>query len=380
MKIKFNVDSIVNQLAVASNVVGTKVVGAPILNDFVIKTYNKRKQAIVTASDGELWLEIKFELICEESGEDFEFAVGAKEFVSTLRGLSGYTVEIALDQESHTIKGTYENGYFSIPFESSEGFPRPFVNDDKRTEKTIDAQKILLAIESTKFAAATKSITRPQTNGIHFDFEEEMMTAMATDTSKMSIFDDTTIKSESGFTFCFTISNKTVNLLCQMLQKVDGDIKVSSGGNNLVVSRHDFRVMAKLLEGKYPNCKRVVPKSNKIVVTICRDDLAASIKRVMPLGNQSTKMVVMEFSEGSVALKSRDVDFSKEASNSLKCDYSGELFRIGFNGNNMLETIANFNDDNLLFKMSEAKQATIIVPETQDSEVVCTCLLMPMTL
>lgn len=375
-KIRFNVDDVVWRLSMAGSIIQQKS-PIPILSDFLITTYNKRKQAIVLSSDSEIWLEMKILLAEQEEGDDFSFAVNARDFVAALKSLSGQVVEITLVEDRHVGVGTYDNGRFEFPLDSPDEFPHAVTNtqNEGTCDIIVDSQKVLDAISYTRFAAGVNLITTPYFNGIHFDFSENGMTATATDRNQIALYEDTTV---TGGNMHFTVPNKTAQILLSILQKIGGDIKVVSDGNNIIISMSEFRLVSRLCEGNYPDCKKYFSYEQPIQLTVCRQDILKAIKRVLQFCNQTGgQRVELTLDSNSILISSKDVDFSKAAKETVPCSYEGNVFNIMFNGGMMAAAIENFDDENIIMKMSTPRMPIMVTPETQEENRMCACQIMP---
>jgi DNA polymerase-3 subunit beta len=112
------------------------------------------------------------------------------------------------------------------------------------------------------------------------------------------------------------------------------------------------------LEFKYPNDDSVIPKSSPIIVTADKNLLFNAIKRVLPMANDSSNLIEMDFSNGQVVVSAKDIDFSKSASETVSCDCDTEL-KIGFKGSTLVEIIRNINDENVIIELNDPSRAGV---------------------
>lgn len=379
MKISFNAESLAGVLSQVSSVVNQKS-PMPILADICMKTYTDgegKVSMVATCSDGETWVSCQCELADGDTG--IVIAVNAKDFVSTLRSLGGRAVELDVDEEAHTVKGKYQNGHFMLPYDNADDFPTPQMIGDEHKEIIVDAQKLAAAINATEYATANL-VTKPLFNGINFMFNEDMMVAAAIDGNKIAKYSDFTVKCDFGNSSDFTVHAIPCRLIARMLSKVDGDVKLSFNESVFMVSRKEFRIVARQLCGKYPNYNTHIPTDSPIKVTVCRDDIIESIKRVMNYGNEQSELIVVTLTEGEMNLYAESAVESKSANETVKCDYDGEKFTIGFKATYMLEVFGKMMCENIVIGMSAPNMVAVVTPETQDDGTEYITLLLPMTI
>lgn len=379
MKIKFNVNDILPQVTQVASVVNQKAT-IQILADIILKSYKDKNGDVclmATASDNETFVSMKAPLL-QDSDDDFAIAINAKDFVSTLRNLSGHTVAIET-KENQTCVGKYANGHFSMPYDIADDFPIPSITGEQK-EILINAQRLLNAIASTEYASATDEL-RPIMNGVHFDFTENGMVVVATDGMKLSKYTDTTIKaSNSDDVTGLTLPSKPAHIMTLLLAKREGEVKLAYNSMNVVLSCAEFRVIARVQEGRYPNYNSVIPKNNSISAIVKRDELVGALSRVMPMGNNASELVALTFDNGVLTINAEDIDYSKSATEKISCEYEGQKFAIGFKGSTLMSVACKIANEYILFKMEEPSRAALALPKTQGDDVEYMSLLMPMLL
>ena len=378
MKITFNAESLAGVLTQVASVVNQK---SPIrvLSDICMKTFadNEGKVSMVaTCSDGETWVSSLCDITDGDAG--INIAVNAKDFVSTLRSLGGRSVDLEVDEESHTVKGAYLNGHFMLPYDNADEFPSPNIADNDRKEFFVDSKKLSTAIDAVEYATANL-VTKPQFNGINFRISEDMMVAAAIDGQKIAKYSDFTVKSDFGNSE-FTVHAVPCRLISRVLSKLEGDVKFSFDDNNIIVSRKEFRITARQLSGNFPNYDSHIPSYSPVKVTACREELMESIKRVMYFGNEQSELIVVTLKDGEMNLSAESALDSKSASETVKCDYEGEPFEIGFKATYMLDVFGNMPCENIVIGLTSPKMIAVVTPETQAEGSEYLTLLMPMVI
>jgi DNA polymerase-3 subunit beta len=249
---------------------------------------------------------------------------------------------------------------------------------DGAKTKLMDAKKMLTAIEKAGFATANDEL-RPVMNGVHFDFLPTCMIAVATDGHKLAKYADLTVTCDEIEPSGFTMPKKPCSTLLNVLgSTVAGDIKVMFNDRCFTVNNTQFKMSARLIEGRYPNYDSVIPKDNDRIVTIAKNDFVAAMKRVLPMGNANSELVALSFSMGMMTISAEDFDFSKSASENVGCDYAQEEFTIGFKGSTLLQLLQNIDTDNVKVMLKDPSRAGVLCEDKPNGVYEYTSLIMPM--
>lgn len=354
MEIKLQAKELSAKLKMAAKVINSKNT-MPILGDVLFET--KNDVLMITASDGEQWLSQKCPAISYD--QEMRFCVNASDFMNAINNLNDLPFTITLNEQEHTITCDYGNGKFSMPYEDANEFPLSNIDTTNTKDFIIDGKKVLKAIELTGFATANDEL-RPVMNGIHFDFFEGGMVCATSDGHKLARYKDKTITSnnENGDTPNFTLPKKPANILMNILSALEGDVKLSFNDKAISFNNKDFKLTARLLEFKYPNYETVIPKDNPITITVDKNSLLNALKRVLPMANDSSNLIELDFTYGYVTVSATDIDFSKSAQETVNCDCGREI-KIGFKGSTLVEILKNINDDNIVIELSDPSRAGV---------------------
>ena len=351
MEIKVNSSELAKKLEQVTKVVAAKS-SIPILSDVLVET--KGNVMLLTTSDSEVWLSIKCPLLGNFDG--LKFCVNAHDLLELVKNLNDGEATISIDEESQQMLCDYGNGNFSMPYDNASEFPMPNMESGNPSSVIVGGKNIMKAIELTSFAVGNSTI-RPIMNGIHFVFSESGMTASATNTHKVAVYNDNSIKRDVHIEF--TMPKKPSVILSSMLSSVDGDIKISFGASAISVNNTNFKLSARLLEGKFFDCESLTRVIKPINVTIDKVSILQALKRVMPMTNETSNLVVMFFEQGQVTVTADNAVFGKSASETVKCDCDTEL-RIGFKCSDLIELFKNIDDDNIVMEMVNAMGGAII--------------------
>ena len=372
MEIKVQSKELSSRLKMAAKVINSKN-PLPILGDFLVET--KGDVILVTASDSEQWLSLKCSIVSCDC--EMRFCVPSDDFLKAIDNLNDVVVTLTLEESTHTITCDYGNGKFTMPYENADEFPLANMDTTDSKDVIIDGKKVLKAIELTGFATANDEL-RPVMNGIYFDFFADGMVSATSDGHKLARYKDKTVtREDDGTVPNFTLPKKPSNILMTILSAINGDVKVSFNDKAISVNNRDFKLSARLLEFKYPNYDAVIPKSSPITITADKNELLNALKRVLPMANDSSYLVELDFSNGQVVVSAKDIDFSKSASETVTCDCDAEL-KIGFKGSTLIEILRNINDDNVVIELDNPSRAGVFFSAFELTRNEYLSLCMPM--
>lgn len=342
MKVKVNSSELAKKLEQVVKVVANKSV-MQILADVMIEV--RGNVIVLTTSDSEIWLSVKCPLI--EDAQEAKFCVDAKDFIELIKNINDKEVAMSIDTESCRLLCDYGNGNFSMPYDEANEFPTPNMENENPTSVIVEGEKIMKAIELTSFAVGNSTI-RPIMNGIHFNFSEDGMVVSATNTHKVAVYKDKSIN--GGNMGEFVLPKKPSSILSSILSLENDDVKISFGGSAISVNNTNFKLSARLLEGRFFDCESLTRAVRPISVTIDKGLALQALKRVTPMTSDVSNLVVLFFEQGKVTITADNSMFGKSASETVVCDCDSEL-RIGFKCSDLIELFKNIEDDNIVMEM-----------------------------
>ena len=372
MKFTLSSTALSNKLFALAKVINSKN-SLPVLADFVFKT--EGNVLFITTSDGENTMSTTLEL--SECDANDSFAIENHNLLEAVKGFSEQPLTFDVDNNSKNVKIIYQNGQFSLPIDEADNFPKPQTVSDMAPSISLSSALLAENITRSVFATAQDEL-RPVMNGIYFCISSEGRVVVATDGHKLirnRIFD---IKSEQESSFI--LPKKPALLLKNMLAKDDSIVSMKFDNANAEVVFGDTRLVCRLIEGRYPNYKSVIPQNNPNTMTIDRDTLLGALKRVQPFANDTSKLVRFRIDSHVLQLDAEDFDFSKTATERMSCEYDGTPMSIGFKGNSFIEVLNNIEESEVALKLSDPSRAGIVVPSVQQENQDLLMLLMPMLL
>jgi DNA polymerase-3 subunit beta len=331
----------------------------PILANVLLRKTGS--QIEFTTSD----LEIQVRTSAELGGDGGNFAttVGARKLIDILRSLpSDQVVSLSANQSKLTLQGGKSR--FTLQTLPSDDFP--LVNEavDFGPPFSVPQKTLKGLINQVHFAMAVHDI-RYYLNGILFVAEGKTLTLVATDGHRLALaqatLDNDIPKQE------VILPRKTVLELQRLLRDdKEGDggpIEMRFAANQAKFAFSGMEFVTKLVEGKFPDYNRVIPKNHKNHVTLGRAPLLASLQRAAILTSEKFKGVRLNIEPGTLRIASSNAE-QEEAKEELEIDYAGDAIEIGFNVTYLMDALANMGQEMIKLELQDTNSSALItVPE-----------------
>lgn len=343
----------------------------PILANVLIKKTGNALQ--FTTSD----LEIQIRTTAELGGDtgDFATTIGARKLIDILKTMPGdQTVALESQQSKMILKGGKSR--FTLQTLPAEDFP--LVQEAANFGPAFSVpQKVLKDLMGqVSFAMAVQDI-RYYLNGILFVAEGNTLSLVATDGHRLA-WASAELDVDVGEKQEVILPRKTVLELQRLLSDVGGEnsprIEMQFANNQAKFTFGGMEFVTKLVEGKFPDYNRVIPRNHQNSVTLGRAPLLASLQRTAIMTSDKFKGVRCIIAPGSLKISSTNAD-QEEAVEELEIDYGGDSIDIGFNVTYLLDVLNNLKSDNVNIALGDANSSALItVPDNADFKYV----VMPM--
>jgi DNA polymerase-3 subunit beta len=209
-------------------------------------------------------------------------------------------------------------------------------------------------------------------NGILFVAEGKQLSLVATDGHRLA-FASATLDVEVPRQEVI-LPRKTVLEMQRLLSDAEGAIEMQFASNQAKFSFGGMEFVTKLVEGKFPDYNRVIPKNHKNSLTLGRAPLLASLQRTAILTSEKFKGVRLNLEPGTLRVASNNAE-QEEAVDELDIDYGGDAIEIGFNVTYLIDALANMEQDMVKMELADANSSALItIPDNNKFKYV----VMPM--
>lgn len=370
MKFTVSTSALQKQLSIISGVVSNNPI-VPILENFLFEL--KDDKLTITASDLQTTMITSLPVA---AGSDINIAIPAKILLDTLKSLPEQPVTFEIDTDTFVVEIHSENGRYKLAGENATDFPRvPASSANLKVQ--IPANVLSSAIAATIFATSNDEL-RPAMNGVFFDLREDATILVATDGNRLIRYrrDDLKNSQKMGV----IVPKKALNLMKSALPNDETIVLTEFSKSNAFFSFGDTKMICRLIDERFPDYENAIPTNNPNKMSISRTELLASLRRIAIYANKNTFLVRFKITNDNLFISAEDLDFSNEANENLLCHYQGEEMEIGFNAKFLIEMLSNTNSKEIVFELSAANRAGIIVPTEKQENEDTLMLLMPLML
>ncbi len=371
---RFDVSStaLLSRLQSISKVIASKN-SLPILDSFLFSLEGNK--LTITASDAETRLVTSVDVM-NGQGSGL-FAVSAKILLDPLKELPEQPLTFDINDDNLEIFIHFQNGKYNFIGQKGDTYPQQKPLDENAISIMMDAQMLLNGIGRSLFTTADDEL-RPVMNGVYFDIHTDNLTFVASDGHKLVRLRNFSVKSPERASFI--LPKKPANLLKGLLSKEEDMVSIKFDDNNAYVNCSNFKMICRLIEGRYPNYNSVIPQENPFKVTIDRVSFLNALKRVSVFSNPASSLVKLQLKESEMLVSAQDIDFSTSAEEKIVCSFDGTELSIGFKATYLIEILSNINSEEVIFELADPSRAGLIVPSENEENEDLLMLLMPMML
>lgn len=330
----------------------------------------RKTGAVLQLTTSDLEIQIRTSADLQGDGGDFSTTVGARKLIDILRTMPPeQTVSIESNASKLILKGGKSK--FTLQTLPAEDFPLvqeaanfgPIFSVPQKTLKHLLGQ--------VSFAMAIHDI-RYYLNGILFVAEGTQLSLVATDGHRLA-FASATLDVEVPRQEVI-LPRKTVIELQRLLSDAEGAIDMQFANNQAKFSFDGMEFVTKLVEGKFPDYNRVIPKNHRNIITLGRTALLATLQRAAILTSDKFKGVRLSVEPGSLRVASNNAE-QEEAVDELDIDYGGPSIEIGFNVTYLIDALGNMSQDMVRLELSDGSSSALFtIPENASFKYV----VMPM--
>lgn len=344
----------------------------PILENFLFDLSENKLE--VTASDSDLTLRTVIEV--DSTQEEGRVAVPARHITDLLKALPDQPVSISTDESTSSFECAWTSGNSNLPFFPAEDYPDiKGVADENATKVVFPADSLIDGINGTVYATADDEM-RPAMNGIFFDIDTTTTSLVASDSHKLICYTTDDVQAEVKSSFI--LHKKAANVLKSIIGRDETDVEIKFDQNSVLFTFGNTSMICRLVVGKFPRYRDVIPQNNSNALRIERTQLLNVVKRVSVCANKASNHIKFDLKPGQLEISAQDLGFSIAAYEKLVCNYNGDDLTIGFKSSFLTEILSNMTCDNLVIKFADSRRAALILPseEEVESEKICG-IIMP---
>ena len=337
----------------------------------------------ITGSDLEVELVASLPLAegaCLQAGET---TVPARKLVDICKSLpNAALVDLQITEDQRCILKS-GNSRFVLGTLPAEDYPLLATENTQGTEVAVTQRELKRLFEKTAFAMAVQDV-RFYLTGTLLEIDQTQLRAVTTDGHRLALC-ETAATSNAAQAIQAIVPRKAVAELQRLLTVEDDQLSLLIGREllnvTITVANRDkeqgditVRFTTKLIDGKFPDYRRVIPRGGDKKVMIAHDVFKQSLQRVAILSNEKLRGVFLNFNADALQLRANNPE-QDEASEDLAIQYQDASLEMSFNAQYILDVLSVLDGEDVCMTMTEANQSVLVQDPTQQDQ---TYVVMPM--
>ena len=350
MKFEISREALIKPLQLVTGVVERRQT-LPVLSNVLLVL--DKNQLSLTGTD--LEVELIGRVDVDKATEDGEITVPARKFVDICKSLPE-NASISFENVDNKLTLRSGRSRFSLSTLPATEFPNIEEADSTHTF-SIGQATLKEMLDSTSFAMAQQDV-RYYLNGMLFEVSADYLRVVATDGHRLSM-NTHEIKLGVDSTNQVIVPRKGIIELTRLLAEGDETLTVTLGASHIRASNTDFTFTSKLVDGKFPDYDRVLPKGGDKTIVANRQDLRQSLSRTAILSNEKFRGIRMILSNDEVKIIANNPE-QEEAEEIVSVDYQGSSLEIGFNVSYLIDVLGVLDTESVEIIVSDPNSSALI--------------------
>ena len=235
-----------------------------------------------------------------------------------------------------------------------------FTDEFGGSEISLNNKKFLKLLNKTKIAISNDD-TRHYLNGIFLHITESngrnFLTGVSTDSHRLSS-SSLEIEEMNDFT-SLILPRKTVFQLCSLLTESNEKLSMQTSENKIKFSLGNIKLISKVIDGKFPDYKKVVPTGNDKTLVLSSKDFINSVERVTTVSIDRKEGVKLAISKDNVQLSVNSAN-SGEGNEIIKANFNSGNLNISFNSKYLIDIASEIEDKHLKINLKDPVSPVLI--------------------
>ncbi|RUO81030.1 DNA polymerase III subunit beta [Idiomarina tyrosinivorans] len=366
MKFTLSRDEFLKPLQVVSGAVERRHT-LPILANVLIQCDGNELK--LTGTDLEVELVSAVQSVDGDAGE---ITVPAKKLLDIVRSLpDGASLEFVAADDRVTLR----SGRSKFTLSSLPASDFPNIDDwEGDSHWVMEQGELRHLMEKTHFSMANQDV-RYYLNGMLFETDNSLLRTVATDGHRLAM-SHCTVNQPGLPQRQVIVPRKGVVELLRLLADNDSEVELAMGNNHIRVKTKDITFTSKLVDGRFPDYRRVLPQGGDRIVVADRDLLRQAFVRASILSNEKFRGVRLNLQPSELCITATNPE-QEQAEEQIEVEFNGEALEIGFNVSYLLDVLNNIDEDEVRLTLADSNSSALIEPASSDNSVY---VVMPMRL
>lgn len=349
-------DAILKPLQLVSGVVERRQT-LPVLSNVLLVL----KDEVLSITGTDLEVELVGRVTVEPGGEPGAITVPARKLVDICKSLAEGSV-LAVSEKDGKVLIKSGRSRFTLATLPAAEFPT--VEDETGTfSVTVDQGKLKQLLDGTGFAMAQQDV-RYYLNGMLFELTPGYMRVVATDGHRLAMH-TLPMKNNLQGTQQLILPRKGVMELGRLIGDPGGELSLVFGSSHIRAKMADFTFTSKLVDGKFPDYNRVLPKGGNKLVSGGRQELRQAFSRVSILSNEKYRGIRLALSRGELKILANNPE-QEEAEETVSVVYDGDPLEIGFNVSYLIDVLTALDGERVRITLSDPNSSALLEADNGD--------------
>lgn len=302
-------------------------------------------------------LEVELIAHAELSGEfsEGEVTVPARKLLDICKSLpTSAEIELKLDAQKLTLKSGKSR--FTLTTLPANEFPN-LEEGVGAFSFSIGQKALKKLIDKTSFAMAQQDV-RYYLNGMLFEVTAGRLRTVATDGHRLAMC-DADARTDGGDRMQVIVPRKGVHELSRLLSDDDGEVTLTLGTNHIRAIVGNVTFTSKLIDGKFPDYERVLPKGGDKVILANREELRQSLQRASILSNEKFRGIRLQLTPDLLRIQANNPD-QEEAEEDVSVEYAGASLEIGFNVQYLMDVLGVLETTTAKVTLGDANSSALL--------------------
>ncbi len=265
---------------------------------------------------------------------------------------------------------------FNLAGQTEEDFKKVEIEEGIKLYE-IEAEGVGELIKKTVYATSSDR-TREALRGVLMEKEGAVLRMVATDGHRLALAEKSVLGGEgiekAGKVILPEKGAKEIRDLSE--EKGEGKIEIGIGGKSVVVKGEGVTLLVRLIDGEFPDYKKVIPQNNDKQIMIKVGEIIESLRRVTLLAEEETREIIFNVKENKMVVSSRKTG-QGEAREEREVEYEGEEVEFGVNSRYIVDALSAMGGEKAIIEVSDGKTPILLREEGTEKTI---AVIMPMIL
>ncbi|RRQ23177.1 DNA polymerase III subunit beta [Guyparkeria sp. SCN-R1] len=340
----------------------------PILGNLLLEV--DADQLKLTGTDLEIQLESECPVDAPQPGRT---TVNARKLHDIIRAIPAES-QIVIRQEEGFVIVQAGHSVFRLACLPADEYPRMEATTEEH-RLVLGQDRLRAMLDKTQFSMAQQDV-RYFLNGLLFEVSPERIRCVATDGHRLALA-ETDSQQSIEETLRIIVPRKMVMELMRALDRDDNspvELLVSTQQIELKLAHQ--RMVSKLIDGRFPDYERVIPKNNSKQVHVDRETLKQVLQRASVLNTDRFAGAHYHLQSDRLAIEAINSD-QESSREEIPVHYQGDDLKIAFNISYMLAILSHVDDMQVRMDFETPESSALILPTDEDA-IRTRYVLMPM--